>query len=195
MVNCKSRSEWLLKSLISSPFLFISNTQGCLQTQIHKCFEEVLKWYSLVESTRIIEFKRAFKFLQYKISGNLEWCGKSLKVTVQLLWLQTTGIINNPSWRYWNMFFGYFLKTFGTFKRRGGAIERTRKHSIYGIRSRPIKLREEVPQIRDKRKCQHIRSRLRKLNAFVRWVENYLACRVRKKVWMSVYVNPVLSLV
>lgn len=63
MVNCKSRSEWLLKTLISSPFLLISNTQGCLQTQIHKCFEEVLKWYSLVESTCIIEFKRAFEFL------------------------------------------------------------------------------------------------------------------------------------
>lgn len=30
------------------------------------------------------------------------------------------------------MFFGYFLKTFGTFKRRGGAIERRRQNSIYG---------------------------------------------------------------
>lgn len=28
------------------------------------------------------------------------------------------------------MFFGYFLKTFGTFKRRGGAIERLKKKTF-----------------------------------------------------------------
>lgn len=42
------------------------------------------------------------------------------------------------------MFFGYFLKMFGIFKRRGGVIERRRKYSIYGIWLWLIKLREEV---------------------------------------------------
>lgn len=42
------------------------------------------------------------------------------------------GIINNLFGRYWNMFFGYFLKMFGIFKGRGGVIERLKK-KIFNI--------------------------------------------------------------
>lgn len=48
------------------------------------------------------------------------------------------------------MVFGYFLKTFRTFKRRGGAREKEKK--IQYIRSRPIKLKEEGPQKGEKKK-------------------------------------------